>query len=104
MSAGKKEKKKEGGLVYWAESGERPLLVLLKYPFYPLFNFDNGMNLSRRVIDDKTMNKMLARVVWIFFYFLSFIFSMCASLCVRSNFLFYLFQHVCNSLSFVSSS
>jgi len=40
--------------------------------------------------------------VWFgFFYFFSFIFSMCASLCVRSNFLFYLFQHVCNLLSFV---
>ena len=36
----------EGVLVSWGgPESFVAVLALLKYPFYPLFNFDNGMNL-----------------------------------------------------------
>ena len=74
---GKKEKEKEGGLVYWAESGERPLLALLKYPFYPLFNFDNGMNLISKSLTILTSAQLLvvfmfAHIFWRYFVFAGF--------------------------------
>ena len=37
-------KGEQTGLTGLAYQSDR-LLALLKYPFYPLFNFDNGMNL-----------------------------------------------------------
>ena len=35
------------------------LLVLLKYPFYPLFNFDNGMNLISKSLTILTSARLL---------------------------------------------
>ena len=35
------------------------LLALLKYPFYPLFNFDNGMNLISKSLTILTSGQLL---------------------------------------------
>jgi len=52
------------------------------------------------VIDDKTINKMLARVVWIFL-FLFIYFQHVGNLCVQQFSVLFIFQHVCNLFSFV---
>ena len=37
----------------------RLMLALLKYPFYPLFNFDNGMNLISKSLTILTSGQLL---------------------------------------------
>ena len=45
------------------------MLALLKYPFYPLFNFDNGMNLI-----SKSLFRVFAfaHIFWRYFVFAGF--------------------------------
>ena len=50
------------------------LLALLKYPFYPLFNFDNGMNLISKSLTILTSAQLLvvftfAHIYWRYFVF-----------------------------------
>ena len=59
------------------ESGVRELLALLKYPFYPLFNFDNGMNLISKSLTILTSAQLLvvftfAHIFWRYFVFAGF--------------------------------
>ena len=53
------------------------MLALLKYPFYPLFNFDNGMNLISESLTILTSAQLLvvfafAHIFWRYFDFASF--------------------------------
>ena len=53
------------------------LLALLKYPFYPLFNFDNGMNLISESLTILTSSQLLvvfafAHIFWRYFVFAGF--------------------------------
>ena len=53
------------------------ILVLLKYPFYPLFNFDNGMNLILKSLTILTSAQLLvifafAHIFWRYFVFAGF--------------------------------
>ena len=53
------------------------LLALLKYPFYPLFNFDNGMNLISESLTILTSAQLLvvfafAHIFWRYFVFAGF--------------------------------
>ena len=53
------------------------LLALLKYPFYPLFNFDNGMNLISESLTILTLAQLLvvfafAHIFWRYFVFAGF--------------------------------
>ena len=63
---------------YWpAEEGKGALLALLKYPFYPLFNFDNGMNLISKSLTILTSTQLLvifafAHIFWTYFIFAGF--------------------------------
>ena len=50
------------------------LLALLKYPFYPMFNFDNGMNLISESLTILTLAQLLvvftfAHIFWRYFVF-----------------------------------
>ena len=54
------------------------LLALLKYPFYPLFNFDNGMNLISESLIILTSAQLLvvfafAHIFWRYFVFAGFL-------------------------------
>ena len=54
------------------------LLALLKYPFYPLFNFDNGMNLISKSLTILTSAQLLvvfafAHIFWRYFIFAGFL-------------------------------
>ena len=49
-------------------------LALLKYPFYPLFNFDNGMNLISKSLTTLTSAQLLvvftfAHIFWRYLVF-----------------------------------
>ena len=51
--------------------------ALLKYPFYPLFNFDNGMNLISKSLTILTSAQLLvvftfAHIFWRYFVFAGF--------------------------------
>ena len=53
------------------------MLALLKYPFYPLFNFDNGMNLISKSLTILTSARLLvvfafAHIFWRYFVFAGF--------------------------------
>ena len=53
------------------------MLALLKYPFYPLFNFDNGMNLISKSLTILTSAQLLvvftfAHIFWRYFIFAGF--------------------------------
>ena len=53
------------------------MLALLKYPFYPLFNFDNGMNLISKSLTILTSAQLLvvfmfAHIFWRYFVFAGF--------------------------------
>ena len=53
------------------------VLALLKYPFYPLFNFDNGMNLISESLTILTSAQLLvvfafAHIFWRYFVFAGF--------------------------------
>ena len=53
------------------------VLALLKYPFYPLFNFDNGMNLISKSLTILTSARLLvvfafAHIFWRYFVFAGF--------------------------------
>ena len=53
------------------------LLALLKYPFYPMFNFDNGMNLISESLTILTSAQLLvvfafAHIFWRYFIFAGF--------------------------------
>ena len=53
------------------------MLALLKYPFYPLFNFDNGMNLISKSLTIQTSARLLvvfafAHIFWRYFVFVGF--------------------------------
>ena len=53
------------------------MLALLKYPFYPLFNFDNGMNLISKSLTILTSGQLLvvftfAHIFWRYFIFAGF--------------------------------
>ena len=53
------------------------LLALLKYPFYPLFNFDNGMNLISESLTILTSAQLFvvftfAHIFWRYFVFAGF--------------------------------
>jgi len=53
------------------------MLALLKYPFYPLFNFDNGMNLISESLTILTSAQLLvvfafAHIFWRYFVFAGF--------------------------------
>ena len=53
------------------------LLALLKYPFYPMFNFDNGMNLISKPLIILTSAQLLvvfafAHIFWRYFVFAGF--------------------------------
>ena len=53
------------------------ILELLKYPFYPLFNFDNGMNLISKSLTILTSAQLLvvftfAHIFWRYFVFAGF--------------------------------
>ena len=53
------------------------MLALLKYPFYPLFNFDNGMNLISKSLTILTSGQLLvvftfAHIFWRYFVFAGF--------------------------------
>ena len=53
------------------------MLALLKYPFYPLFNFDNGMNLISESLTILTSAQLLvvfafAHIFWRYFIFAGF--------------------------------
>src|SRR6185312_1309493 len=53
------------------------MLALLKYPFYPLFNFDNGMNLISESLIILTSAQLLvvftfAHIFWRYFVFVGF--------------------------------
>ena len=53
------------------------MLALLKYPFYPLFNFDNGMNLISKSLTILTSAQLLvfftfAHIFWRYFVFVGF--------------------------------
>ena len=57
--------------------GPAPLLALLKYLFYPLFNFDNGMNLISESLTILTLAQLLvvftfAHIFWRYFVFAGF--------------------------------
>ena len=50
---------------------------VLKYPFYPLFNFDNGMNLISKSLTILTSARLLvvfafAHIFWRYFVFVGF--------------------------------
>ena len=54
------------------------LLALLKYPLYPLFNFDNGMNLISKLLTILTSGQLLvvftfALIFWRYFVFCRFL-------------------------------
>ena len=54
------------------------MLALLKYPFYPLFNFDNGMNLISESLTILTSAQLLvvfafAHIFWRYFVFAGFL-------------------------------
>ena len=49
----------------WSPSYEGCLLALLKYPFYPLFNFDNGMNLISKSLTILTLAQLLVVCTYI---------------------------------------
>src|SRR6185437_6910020 len=56
----------------------RRMLALLKYPFYPLFNFDNGMNLISESLIILTSAQLLvvfafAHIFWRYFVFCRFL-------------------------------
>ena len=56
---------------------DRWVLALLKYPFYPLFNFDNGMNLISKSLTILTSAQLLvvftfAHIFWRYFVFAGF--------------------------------
>ena len=53
------------------------ILALLKYPFYPLFNFDNGLNLISESLTILTSAPLLvvfafAHIFWRYFVFAGF--------------------------------
>ena len=53
------------------------MLALLKYPFYPLFNFDNDMNLISKSLTILTLAQLLvvftfAHIFWRYFIFAGF--------------------------------
>ena len=53
------------------------MMALLKYPFYPLFNFDNGMNLISKSLTILTSGQLLivfmfAHIFWRYFIFAGF--------------------------------
>ena len=53
------------------------MLALLKYPFYPLFNFDNGINLISKSLTILTTAQLLvvfafAHKFWRYFVFVGF--------------------------------
>ena len=57
--------------------GRSWMLALLKYPFYPLFNFDNGMNLISKSLTILTSARLLvvfafAHIFWRYFVFAGF--------------------------------
>jgi hypothetical protein len=61
----------------WSEIETEEVLVLLKYPFYPLFNFDNGMNLISKSLTILTSAQLLvifafAHIFWRYFVFAGF--------------------------------
>ena len=54
------------------------MLALLKYPFYPMFNFDNGMNLISESLTILTLAQLLvvftfAHIFWRYFVFAGFL-------------------------------
>ena len=60
-----------------AELPEGALLALLKYQFYPVFNFDNGMNLISKSLTILTSAQLLvvfafAHKFWRYFIFAGF--------------------------------
>ena len=63
--------------LFQIEEPNSPLLALLKYPFYPLFNFDNGMNLISKSLTILTSTRLLvvftfAHIFWRYFVFAGF--------------------------------
>ena len=61
----------------WARFKHGGMLALLKYPFYPLFNFDNGMNLISKSLTILTSAQLLvvfafAHIFWRYFVFAGF--------------------------------
>ena len=53
------------------------VLALLQYPFYPLFNFDNGMTLISKSLTILTSAQLLvvfafAHIFWRYFVFTGF--------------------------------
>ena len=66
-----------GGAAAAQRSGAGRVLALLKYPFYPLFNFDNGMNLISKSLTILTSGQLLvvftfAHIFWRYFVFAGF--------------------------------
>ena len=66
---------------WWTGRNNNPtvgaLLALLKYPFYPLFNFDNGMNLISESLTILTSAQLLvvfafAHIFWRYYIFAGF--------------------------------
>ena len=56
---------------------DEEVLALLKYPFYPLINFDNGMNLISKSLTILTSAQLLvvftfAHIFWRYFVFTGF--------------------------------
>ena len=61
----------------WAEIETEEVLALLNYLFYPLFNFDNGMNLISKSLTILTLAQLLvvfafAHIFWRYFIFAGF--------------------------------
>ena len=61
----------------WARFKHGGMLALLKYPFYPLFNFDNVMNLISKSLTILTSAQLLvvfafAHIFWRYFVFAGF--------------------------------
>ena len=62
----------------WGDNVRSPsVLALLKYPFYPLFNFDNGTNLISKSLTILTSAELLvvftfAHIFWRYFVFVGF--------------------------------
>ena len=62
----------------WDDDRVGQLLALLKYPFYLVFNFDNGMNLISKSLTILTSGQLLvvftfAHIFWRYFIFAGFL-------------------------------
>ena len=50
-------------------------MALLKYPFYPLFNFDNGMNLISKSLTILTSGQLLVVFTFAHIFWRNFVFA-----------------------------